>query len=529
MKTSTTIIFALLIVNIAIGQSIALRFYDVKTGLAVQPKKFSLLDVNDKVLDIQTNYFSTNKKSNEIKYSLPPNNYKLFIEEEGYKSTIRRLSSINNQTYHIYLSPRSENEKFKSAHLKLIENKTFIAGYVTNTEGVGLEGVNIQFENKINTKSGIDGYFEFHADVSSTKNQNTTLVFTKENYQLIERNISELWSKGSWQLNVQLPYVTTTKKTTEPNAIKIKGLSTTYNSTFKLLKSSCILPLDIIVGTNCVNQICTGPNISLELDDYVKNVLPNEWIPSWQNDQRGLGGIHAFQAGTVAIRSYASWWVLIDPISPNYDICNSTTCQVFEPFSTTPATDAVVDLMEGYYLLDEFGGIMQTEFARETNNGACGNGRVGHTRFGPPSNGGGCCGAGSGDVCFGVPLDPISHTRGMCQFGTIRWATGYSYPLGGGSGSAHGKGLKTWQQMCQYYYCNGFTIHQCDPECDPTLVLSNTISSGLYEASDYVQALGIINTNSNVTMTGGNYVEWNTGFDGRAGSVVIGEVSPCIN
>ena len=83
--------------------------------------------------------------------------------------------------------------------------------------------------------------------------------------------------------------------------------------------------------------------------------------------------------------------------------------------------------------------------------------------------------------------------------------------------------------MVDYYYCNGFTINQCDSGCPPTLVVSNTITSGLYEASNYVEADGVILNGSNVSITGGNFVELKTGFEGVNGSVVVGEVSPCIN
>src|SRR5689334_2330340 len=42
---------------------------------------------------------------------------------------------------------------------------------------------------------------------------------------------------------------------------------------------------------------CSGRVDTIELEDYVKGVLPHEWVPAWHPE--------ALKAGAIAIRTYA--------------------------------------------------------------------------------------------------------------------------------------------------------------------------------------------------------------------------------
>lgn len=46
---------------------------------------------------------------------------------------------------------------------------------------------------------------------------------------------------------------------------------------------------------------CDGPVDVIVFEDYVKAVLGNEWISSWEDE--------SLMAGAVAVRSYSAWWV----------------------------------------------------------------------------------------------------------------------------------------------------------------------------------------------------------------------------
>jgi peptidoglycan hydrolase-like amidase len=73
---------------------------------------------------------------------------------------------------------------------------------------------------------------------------------------------------------------------------------------------------------------------SVSLDDYVRGVVPSEMPASWQPA--------AVQAQAVAARSYGRYFVN-HPRDPNYDICDTTSCQVYGGVSAEQAAsnDAV--------------------------------------------------------------------------------------------------------------------------------------------------------------------------------------------
>ena len=73
---------------------------------------------------------------------------------------------------------------------------------------------------------------------------------------------------------------------------------------------------------------------TLSLDDYVRGVVPSEMPASWQ--------AAAVQAQAVAARSYARY-AIDHPRSASYDICDTTSCQVYGGLSSEVAAsnDAV--------------------------------------------------------------------------------------------------------------------------------------------------------------------------------------------
>jgi peptidoglycan hydrolase-like amidase len=68
----------------------------------------------------------------------------------------------------------------------------------------------------------------------------------------------------------------------------------------------------------------------LDLDSYVRGVVPREMPSSWQPA--------AVQAQTIAVRSYARYAVEHDAAQP-YDICASTNCQVYGGLATYSAAN----------------------------------------------------------------------------------------------------------------------------------------------------------------------------------------------
>ncbi|MFX4301087.1 SpoIID/LytB domain-containing protein [Alicyclobacillus tolerans] len=75
---------------------------------------------------------------------------------------------------------------------------------------------------------------------------------------------------------------------------------------------------------------------TIGFEEYCEDVLPNEWVPSW-NQQ-------ALEAGAVAIKMFA-WYYTLHPTTENgwtYDVDNTVNYQKFVYLSGTPATDAAV-------------------------------------------------------------------------------------------------------------------------------------------------------------------------------------------
>lgn len=188
-------------------------------------------------------------------------------------------------------------------------------------------------------------------------------------------------------------------------------------------------PGSIRVGTGCSCTTCSSVSV-MSLETYVRRGLNDEWIASWAPA--------SLASGAAAYRSYGSWYVL-HPIAASYDICSTTCCQVNDA-DTSAATDAAADATAGI-LLHSGGAVFRSEYSAEDNawddpadgltctnaDLSCGDGSAGSPAASWPCVADAVC---AGHGCFG-------HGRGMCQWGTQRWA------------SAQGK---AWPWIANHYY-----------------------------------------------------------------------------
>ncbi len=137
---------------------------------------------------------------------------------------------------------------------------------------------------------------------------------------------------------------------------------------------------------------CSGRVDEIPFEEYVRGVLPHEWIPSWHEE--------SLKAGAVAIRTYAAFLV---ESGGRYDcahVDDTTSTQVYEE-DYHPRTDEAVLATEGLYVVDEAGELILAEYSAENGD---------PTEFGVTDS---VC---SGETVFG-------HGRGTCQWGSQRWAT----------------------------------------------------------------------------------------------------------
>jgi hypothetical protein len=112
-------------------------------------------------------------------------------------------------------------------------------------------------------------------------------------------------------------------------------------------------------------------------------------------------------------RGYGAWHTE-HPLTATYDRCDHTACEMYDSASTNSRTDAAVDATKGKVLLDQAGAIARSEYAAENNNVGCGDGKTGIDQPVAP-----CI---SDVTCKGTTRN--GHGRGMCQWGSQRWAIG---------------------------------------------------------------------------------------------------------
>lgn len=136
---------------------------------------------------------------------------------------------------------------------------------------------------------------------------------------------------------------------------------------------------------------CSGRVDVIPMEQYVKGVLPHEWISSWHDE--------SLKAGAVAIRTYASWWVNAGGKYSCADLDDTTASQVYED-EFLPVTDAAVDATAGVFVVRD-GDLVFAEYSAENSN---------PTEFGVDE-----------PHCDGLSV--FGHGRGVCQWGTQRWAS----------------------------------------------------------------------------------------------------------
>ncbi|NOX60940.1 MAG: hypothetical protein GXP42_03195 [Chloroflexi bacterium] len=179
-------------------------------------------------------------------------------------------------------------------------------------------------------------------------------------------------------------------------------------------------PADVTAARVNVFHDCPGDPLNglrhedVPLESYVAQVLPNEWIPSWDEA--------ALDAGAIAARSWALAPAprsncLLLPDGPEGECyVNTWNCgQNFRPGSQRPQTDAAVARTAFQYLTYEAADfpleVVNAQYRRDTGN--------------PTES---WLDAGSGYPYLAAVVEPVSEEEtlgpGMSQVGSQRWASG---------------------------------------------------------------------------------------------------------
>lgn len=139
------------------------------------------------------------------------------------------------------------------------------------------------------------------------------------------------------------------------------------------------------------DRSCSGRVDVIPLEEYVRGVVPHEWIPSWHQE--------SLNAGAVAARGYAWGWIERGGKYRCADLDDTTRSQVYRD-DRDARGDAAVENTRSQGIIRD-GVFIPSEYSAENGD---------PTEFGVDE-----------PLCTG--RERRGHGRGMCQWGTQRWAT----------------------------------------------------------------------------------------------------------
>jgi hypothetical protein len=339
-------------------------------------------------------------------------------------------------------------------------DSTLFLGFVGSEEkGEPLENVRIlSLPSGIETTTDANGYFELHVPWIEGNAVAAQLLFERPGYQSEVRRNLELRPGGDWIYRVRLSRGAGERVVDERETRRWSGTSRggTAKSapgqrdgletlgTAPIFQPASTSPTGLTVRVpRTIRVLYTNAVFYETLENYCRHVLPNEWISSWGSY---TGGSNSLQAGAVALRTYAIGYVN-QPSTATYDICATTSCQVYNPAVSSSRTDLAVNQTAGFVMINSSAAIPRglTEYSSENNQlgMACGDG------FTAPT--GGCL---ADPVCTGEP--EFGHGRGMCQWGSVKWATGLKFPGNDFSNTTltNGQPRRDWVWIVQHYYPN---------------------------------------------------------------------------
>ena len=445
-------------------QTVNLRFRDAITGQALTPRVT--------IVNLRTSEplaIPAVSADGRLHLLLPPGEYAISASMQGYDTIgmTLRVADEPLPPYELYLDPLEPPKEVTTQFLQSLRRpgQMVAVGFVTDEQsGKPLEGVQVSvIGHDVSALTDSRGCFLLQfpvRDSTGVPQRYATLLLQKEGYSTLRLEQLEIWSEGDWigRLSMTLGNGIETRDMrsprhqetapcndcpTQPKEQPIEQFDPSDLSDSSHFAPAApapiVLPKYIRVGRNCTTRTNCQRVEVYTLETYCKGVITNEWYACWGNVS---GGMESLKAGAVAVRSYGVSFVY-SPATSTYDICDSTACQVFTGNQTSNG-NAAVDATTRYVLLTASGTIARSEYSAENNNAGCGDGYSGTGSTWP------CI---YDPVCTGFATN--GHGRGMCQWGSARWATGRrlsSSQACTNSAPLHGYGTKNWQQILSHYY-----------------------------------------------------------------------------
>lgn len=430
--------------------SVQLQFIDSQTGYGVRPSWILVEPDLGEPYQISTDYVDS---AGRIKVNVPEGTARLSVGSEAYDSSATSIFVTDSKVVPIrfLLEPKEGAPEVDLAFVRGLtrEDKHLVYGFVTDDES-GLPIKDAVVSTSLGeVRTNARGFYSIYMPVSGDPAK-VGLDVKADGLASQHYSNFETWPSGDIRVNISL-----TKKFESVDMASLRRRSETQlmdrsdcdscgqvpNVPIASSRSTVgpALPKNIRVGRNCPTRTtCTSVDV-VALDTYVGSVVGSEWYSCWGNV---AGGMNALRAGTVSVRSYGISFVY-SPATSTYDICDTTSCQVYAGTTTANGTQAALDTT-AYVLTTTTGAVARSEYSAENNNAGCGDGFTGTGSTWP------CI---ADPVCAGFSTN--GHGRGLCQWGSARWATGKRLSSSQACTSAapsSGQATKDWVQILSLYY-----------------------------------------------------------------------------
>ncbi|HEX5221542.1 MAG TPA: putative Ig domain-containing protein [Verrucomicrobiae bacterium] len=493
----TGFLFSLSVAFSAEKSSVRIRLVDSATGYAVQPTTIEAKSRAGNKGAQRLNSASFHAGGDAV-MSLEQGSHMVTVDAPGYLRMSGAFEMSPNNPYTIVfqldpLVPPREIQPDYVSKLHRVEETVFVGYVVDDDSGQPLANAVVRTEpSERETRTDERGYFQIYVPVQTLAEATqspASLSFSQAGFRTEEYRYLELWSEGDRVYRIRLQpgdgrnvvdERQLRRRSHYPLHVKGEGAksgttdtpSTTPTGNSEVeggdgpIIQNAFTPPAIRIPTNIRVLRQDGVTIDyISLQTYCQRSLPSEWIASWGSTGPGNSGTNSLLAGAVAIRTYAIGFVN-NPSSTFYDICGTTSCQAYIHTASDSRTTAAVNATANY-VMNQPGaariGFKITEYSAENNSlgFACGDG------FTQPT--GGCI---ADPVCTGE--ERFGHGRGMCQWGTARWASGRR--MAGrvtSDATTNGLPIQNWTWLCEHYY--------------PNLEL---VQGAPLQINDYVQVLG---------------------------------------
>lgn len=438
---------------------VQVRFQDSERLKGVKPDSFIIEAIGRKGANFSYGEEEIGQDG-RLSLRLTEGQYRMTVVEPGFSpmSTDFKVTKESPRDFRFQLQPDQLPSTLTVESIRARSSKSaFLAqGYVINDlTGHPEQGALIEVEDQ-QGMTNEDGFFSMQIPVGKTDGY-VDITVKSDRLGLYSMKNAQVWPGGDSTFRIALTdspiYRDLLSERRSQEVMDTSDCDSCSLPDDKAVNPSTrgatpgpLLPEVIRVGTNCTSATnCTTVEV-VSMYNYVRRVVTSEWYACWGNVP---GGLNSLRAGAVAVRSYAISYAY-SPRTSTYDLCNTTSCQVYGT-TTSSNVDTATNDTANYVLKTSTNAVYRSEYSAENNNAGCGDGSAGTGTTGAP-----CI---SDPVCTGQAL--FGHGRGLCQWGSARWATGKNLTSSQACTSSapnQAFGTKDWVQILSHYYPNNALV-----------------------------------------------------------------------